>query len=298
MAMATISASTTAASRHLLRHQLTKTSRTCSSSSLRHIRIGCGKTVSVVSSAAVVTNKSSTVITTSRLQFADTAGLRRTKNSGRHTTPTTTTSLPKSEVLGSDPHSIANERVSSAATFGQRTPGTESVATLTTEQKLSNYAMASGLLAFVSYIFYYSLASVGGAEQAKALLFGGGGDTNTSSSSQREEDGNIISSVNPGFEEFLKEANEGRAVEEKRMKDEQKARREASELAELESSTAARLKAQGMDDASVAGSSSASDEEEREMARVAGFVDEGGVDVVVGQKRPIWKRVVFFWRRE
>ena len=299
--MATISASTTAAaSRHLLRHQLTKTSRTCSSSnssSLRHIRIGCGKTVSVVSSAAVVTNKSSTVITTSsRRQFADTAGLRRTKNSGRHTTPTTTTSLPKSEVLGSDPHSIANERVSSAATFGQRTPGTESVATLTTEQKLSNYAMASGLLAFVSYIFYYSLASVGGAEQAKALIFGGGGDTNTSSSSQREEDGNIISSVNPGFEEFLKEANEGRAVEEKRMKDEQKARREASELAELESSTAARLKAQGMDDASVAGS--ASDDEEREMARVAGFVDEGGVDAVVGQKRPIWKRVVFFWRRE
>ena len=301
--MSTISASTTAAaSRHLLRHQLTKTSRTCSSSnssSLRHIRIGCGKTVSVVSSAAVVTNKSSTVITTSsRRQFADTAGLRRTKNSGRHTTPTTTTSLPKSEVLGSDPHSIANERVSSAATFGQRTPGTESVATLTTEQKLSNYAMASGLLAFVSYVFYYSLASVGGAEQAKALLFGGGGDTNTSSSSQREEDGNNSSAVNPGFEEFLKEANEGRAVEEKRMKDEQKARREASELADLESSTAARLKAQGMDDASVAGSSSASDEEEREMARVAGFVDEGGVDVVVGQKRPIWKRVVFFWRRE
>ena len=299
--MATISASTTAAaSRHLLRHQLTKTSRTCSSSnssSLRHIRIGCGKTVSVVSSAAVVTNKSSTVITTSsRRQFADTAGLRRTKNSGRHTTPTTTTSLPKSEVLGSDPHSIANERVSSAATFGQRTPGTESVATLTSEQKLSNYAMASSLLAFVSYIFYYSLASVGGAEQAKALLFGGGGDTNTSSSSQREEDGdNSSSAVNPGFEEFLKEANEGRAVEEKRMKDEQKARREASELAELESSTAARLKAQGMDDASVAGS--ASDEEEREMARVAGFVDEGGA-AVVGQKRPIWKRVVFFWRRE
>ena len=295
--MSTISASTTAAaSRHLLRHQLTKNSRTCSGNTA----------TSIVSSATVLTNKSSfTVTTTSRRHFADTAGLRRTKNSGRHTTTTTTTSLPKSEVLGSDPHSIANERVSSAATFGQRTPGTESVATLTTEQKLSNYAMASGLLAFVSYIFYYSLASVGGAEQAKALLFGGGGgggDTNTSSlssSQQEEEDGNNSSSaVNPGFEEFLKEANEGRAVEEKRMKDEQKARREASELAELESSTAARLKAQGMDDASVAGSS-ASDEEEREMARVAGFVEESGVaDGVGGQKRPIWKRVVFFWRRE
>ena len=146
--------------------------------------------------------------------------------------------------------------------------------------------MASGLLAFVSYIFYYSLASVGGVDQAKALLFGGGGD----------DDATKGTSTNPGFEEFLKEANEGRAVEEKRINDEQKARKEASELAELESSTAARLKAQGMDDVTVAGSA-ASEEEEREMARVAGFVEDGGADAV-GKRKPLWKRVIFFWRRD
>ncbi|KAL3766651.1 hypothetical protein ACHAWU_003407 [Discostella pseudostelligera] len=271
--MATTAIASTASRQ--LRHQLTKNGRACSTLPLR------------IGSCVVVQNSTATAPTAVRRYFAaDTAGLRRTKNSGRQNT-TKSQSSSTSEGGGSDPHSIANDRVSSAS-FGQRTPGTESVASLTTEQKLSNYAMASGLLAFVSYIFYYSLASVGGVEQAKALLFGGAG-----------EDASQVSggeaSVNPGFEEFLKEANEGRAVEEKRMKDEQKARREANELAELESSTAARLKAQGMDDAAVAGS--ASDEEEREMARVAGFVEEGEA-AVVGQKRPLWKRVVFFWRRE
>lgn len=282
MAMSTVPVLSSTASR-LLRHQLTKN---VMARSVPTLRIGCGSTTFSVVGA----NFTATV----RRQFADTggaAGLRRTKNSGRHTTA----AFPKSQSstsgggggLESDPHSIANERVSAAADFGLRTPGTEAVATLTTEQKLSNYAMASGLLAFVSYIFYYSLASVGGVEQAKALLFGARDDA------ALDQEGGA--SVNPGFEEFLKEANEGRAVEEKRMKDEQKARQEANELAELESSTAARLKAQGMDDLTVAGS--ASEEEEREMARVAGFVDENGA-TAVGQKRPLWKRVVFFWRRE
>ncbi len=282
--MATASISFTA-SRHL-RHQITKNVRACS---LSHLRIGC------VSNVLAVTNISTA---TARRHFADTpgaaaAGLRRTKNSGRHTStafPKSQSSTSSSSSLEADPHFIANDRVSAAAS-GQRTPGTESVATLTTEQKLSNYAMASGMLAFVSYIFYYSLASVGGVEQAKALLFGGGGIDATKSN--QEDDG---ISTNPGFFEFLKEANEGRAVEEKRMNDEQKARREASELAELESSTVARLKAQGMDEVTVAGSA-ASEEEELEMARVAGFVEDGGA-AVVGQRKPLWKRVIFFWRRE
>ncbi|KAL7442680.1 hypothetical protein ACHAXH_009860 [Discostella pseudostelligera] len=272
--MATTAIASTASRQ--LRHQITKNVRACSTPPLR------------IGSCVAVQNSTAAAPAVRRHFAADTAGLRRTKISGRHNT----TASPKSQSStseggGSDPHSIANERVSSAS-FGQRTPGTESVASLTTEQKLSNYAMASGLLAFVSYIFYYSLASVGGVEQAKALLFGGAGEDSSQVSGGE-------ASVNPGFGGFLKEANEGRAVEEKRMKDEQKARREANELAELESSTAARLKSQGMDDAAVAGS--ASDEEEREMARVAGFVEEGEA-AVVGQKRPLWKRVLFFWRRE
>ena len=121
--------------------------------------------------------------------------------------------------------------------------------------------MAGGLLGFVSYIFYYSLASVGGVENAKALIFG--------SSTPKEEDGKT-----PGFEEFLKEANEGRSVEEQRMKAEQDAVGEVRELVVLESSEG---------------------EEEIEMVRVAGFEVEGEEKQ---KKRPLWKRVVFFWRRK
>jgi len=160
-----------------------------------------------------------------------------------------------------DPHSLANEMINMSAQG--RTPGTEAIAkSLTPQQRWSNFAMAGGLLGFVSYIFYYSLASVGGVENAKALIFG------SSSSSTQEEDGKT-----PGFEEFLKEANEGRSVEEKRMKAEQDAVGEVRELVVLESSEG---------------------EEEIEMVRVAGFEVEGEEK----QKRPLWKRVVFFWRRE
>jgi len=161
-----------------------------------------------------------------------------------------------------------------------RVPGTESVATLTKEQKLSNFAMAAGLLSFVSYVFYYSLASVGGAPKARALIFG--------EDIQQNQDGEA---VNPGFEEFLKEANEGRSEEEKRMQADVEAKGEARELAEQESSTAARLKAEGVTDVIVAGS--VNEEEEREMARVAGFVD-GDAEGTVVKKRPIWKRLVFW----
>lgn len=279
--MAALLAST--ATRHL-RIQFTKNANTCGSSPLR------------IGHSGISVAKSNCAAPARHRHYTDGGGggLRRAQNKGRHN------AFPKSQTSqsstsgggggGSDPHSIANDRVSASA-FGQRTPGTESVATLTTEQKLSNFAMASGLFAFVSYIFYYSLASVGGDEQAKALIFGGGGMDDASQGSQDE------APVNPGFEEFLKEANEGRAVEEKRMREEEKARKEANELSEFESSTAARLKAQGMDDVTVAGS--ASEEEEREMARVAGFVEDmTGDEAVAGQKRPLWKRVVFFWRRE
>jgi hypothetical protein len=167
--------------------------------------------------------------------------------------------------------------VFSATTSEGRTAGTEAIASITKEQKLSNYAMASGLLAFVSYIFYYSLSSVGGSENAKQLFLG--------DNSKEGETG-----TTPGFEEFLKEAHEGRTAEERRLEEERVAKGEARELAELENTTAARLKAEGVEDEIVA---SANEEEEKEMARAAGF-EEGQVV----KKRPLWKRVVFFWRRE
>ncbi len=188
-----------------------------------------------------------------------------------------------------DPHAIANEMVS-ASSSSNRTPGTESLASLTNEQRLSNYAMAGGLLAFVSYVFYYSLASVGGENKARSLLFG-------------EEKSEGDANVTPGFEGFLKEANEGRTLEEERAKEERRARGDARELVELEESTAARLRSEGLGEEVVASVGSTSEEEEREMARIAGFVDggdstEGGGGDGAAARRPLWKRVVFFWRRE
>jgi hypothetical protein len=155
---------------------------------------------------------------------------------------------------------------------------------------MSNYAMAGGLLAFVSYVFYYSLASVGGENKAKYLLFGGEKDG---------ADDPDVAVVNPGFEDFLREANEGRTMEEERASKERRAKGDARELVELEESTDARLKHEGLGEEVIAGSS-ASVEEEREMARIAGFDDGGGGGggAVAAGGRPMWKRVVFFWRRE
>ncbi|KAL3810469.1 hypothetical protein ACHAXA_010163 [Cyclostephanos tholiformis] len=229
------------------------------------------------------------------------------------TTTTTTTAAQQQQqqqqhlFRTTDPHSIANEMVSLSSSK-MRTPGTESVASLTREQRLSNYAMAGGLLAFVSYVFYYSLASVGGENKAKSLLFGmGGGDSSSSSSPEvgggGDDDGgggsDVATVVNPDFEDFLREANEGRTMEEERADKERRARGDARELVDMEESTAARLKSAGLGEEVVVGSS-VNEEEEREMARIAGFDDGGGkVDAVVAARgRPIWKRVVFFWRRE
>jgi hypothetical protein len=125
--------------------------------------------------------------------------------------------------------------------------------------------MAGGLLAFVSYVFYYSLASVGGVDNAKQVLFG-----------TKEED----APTNVGFAEFLKEAKEGMAEEELRLAKERKAQGEADKLVDLD-----RTETMG----------TLSKEEEREMARVAGFED-GEVEQV--KRRALWRRVVFFWRRD
>lgn len=201
------------------------------------------------------------------------------KRSSTH--PKQTTPSDPGKYTTADPHAIANEMVFSATTIEGRTAGTEAIASITKEQKLSNYAMASGLLAFVSYIFYYSLSSVGGEENARQFFMGDGSEG---------KDGEA--KVNPGFEEFLKEANEGRSEEERKLEDERVARGEARELAELEHTTAARLKAEGVEDEIVA---SANEDEEREMARAAGFEESSGTEV---KKRPLWKKVVFFWRRE
>jgi hypothetical protein len=99
-------------------------------------------------------------------------------------------------------------------------------------------------------------------------MFGGG---------NKEGGGGDALATNAGFAEFLKEAKEGMEEEEARLMKEKKAQGEADKLVDLD-------RAEG----------SLSREEEREMARVAGFEEE--VEGV--KRRPLWRRVVFFWRRE
>ena len=208
----------------------------------------------------------SRVVASSHHVRAGGGGLRRiiaaTSSSSSSSTSSAATSAQQRQqqhFRSTDPHSIANDLVTDSNS-ASRTPGTESVATLTPEQRMSNFAMAGGLLAFVSYVFYYSLASVGGENKAKALIFG--------------EDKSAGGGNNTNFEDFMKEANEGRTLEEKKAMEQMKARGDARELIGLEDSV----------------------EEESEMAKVAFADGESSADGT--RRRPLWKRVVFFWRRE
>eukprot|EP00804_Cyclotella_cryptica_P013290 CCRYP_018636-RA/>CCRYP_018636-RA protein AED:0.16 eAED:0.16 QI:0/-1/0/1/-1/1/1/0/244 len=215
------------------------------------------------------------------------SGLRRIRTSGRvnnASTPLSPQSSPPpsspassspeaaSNPLNVDPHAIANEMISSSS--ASRPSGSEAVASyLTREQKISNYAMAAGLFAFVSYVFYYSLASVGGGDNARKVILGMGAKEGEGA------EGNELG-TNAGFREFLKEAKEGMAEEEIRLEKERKAKGEANKLVDLDNAAAM---------------STLSEDEEREMERAAGFEDgeKGGVN-----RRPLWRRVVFFWRRD
>ena len=134
--------------------------------------------------------------------------------------------------------------------------------------------MAGGLLAFVSYVFYYSLASVGGVDNAKAVIMGTVGQQNG------DGDGKDLAS-SAGFAEFMKEAKEGMAEEEVRLAKAQKDKREADKLIDLDKT-----------------GDGVGGEEEREMARVAGFEESDGSSDGSKVRRPLWRRVVFFWRRD
>ncbi|EJK76471.1 hypothetical protein THAOC_01767 [Thalassiosira oceanica] len=175
--------------------------------------------------------------------------------------------------------------ISSELAAEDRIAGTDAVRQLTPEQNLSNYAMAVSLImrvckpsALTRAIENMKLASVGGADSAKRLIFGADQEA-------AEQDNN------PGFEEFLKEANEGRSALEAQEAAERTARGEARELAELEDAATTRLTAEGVEDVIVAGANA---DQEREMAIQAGF--ESGETPM--QRRPLWKRVFLFWRRE
>lgn len=161
---------------------------------------------------------------------------------------------------------MAQERI--MASSDTRIPGTEAIATLTPEQRMRNFGTAGFLVAFVGGVWWYSMQAVGRAEADEVSL--------------------------------RAEAEEARGAAEREMMQQ----KEAEELAELEVTMANLAEAEAggelidVKDADITVAVAAPDdiareEEERNIAarkRAAGGGDGGD--------RPLWKKVVFFWRRE
>ena len=154
------------------------------------------------------------------------------------------------------------------ASSDARIPGTEAIATLTPEQRMRNFGTAGFLVAFVGGVWWYSMQAVGRAEADEVSL--------------------------------RAEAEEARGAAEREMMQQ----KEAEELAELEVTMANLAEAEAggeliyVKDADITVAVAAPDdiareeEEERNIAarkRAAGGTADG---------RPLWKKVVFFWRKE
>lgn len=160
---------------------------------------------------------------------------------------------------------MAQERI--MASSDARIPGTEAIASLTPEQRMRNFGTAGFLVAFVGGVWWYSMQAVGRAEADEVSL--------------------------------RAEAEEARGAAEREMMQQ----KEAEELAELEVTMANLAEAEAggelidVKDADITVAVAAPDdiareEEERNIAarkRAAG----GG-----NGSRPLWKKIVFFWRRE
>ena len=159
---------------------------------------------------------------------------------------------------------MAQERI--MASSDARIPGTEAIASLTPEQRMRNFGTAGFLVAFVGGVWWYSMQAVGRAEADEVSL--------------------------------RAEAEEARGAAEREMMQQ----KEAEELAELEVTMANLAEAEAggelidVKDADITVAVAAPDdiareEEERNIAARKRAV--GG-----GDGRPLWKKVVFFWRRE
>lgn len=81
------------------------------------------------------------------------------KAASSNTTSTTNKKRPtQAEMSLTDPQLMAQEYVQFSAS---RKQGTESILELTQTQKLSNYGLAVSLMGFVTWVWYYSMTSVG-----------------------------------------------------------------------------------------------------------------------------------------
>ncbi len=160
-----------------------------------------------------------------------------------------------------DPHQVSDSMIRSAETE-IRTSGTEAINTqITPETHVKNYVMALSLVGFVTGVWYYSIQSVG-------------------------QSGSSANGENGMMEELIKDAEMAR--EEKKLREGRG--KTVEELAQLD----------------VTGSEYDSSDDDELIVAVAADDDIATREEDLNMKKmksgssgkPLWKKVVFFWKRD
>mmetsp|Transcript_11382 Transcript_11382/g.10890 ORF Transcript_11382/g.10890 Transcript_11382/m.10890 type:complete len:238 (-) Transcript_11382:272-985(-) len=162
-----------------------------------------------------------------------------------------------------DPHAMAQKLILKSE---GRMQGTEAIQSMTPEQRMRNYATAAGLVGFVTWVWWYSMQAVG--------------------RSQSNGDGDIEQKLRNEAEDAVNSA-ETKSI----------SQQEAEELAQLDVTLSGDLDG---DDGSIMG--------EDIIVAVAAPDDiataEENINLAAVNKKgtntgkPLWKKVVFFWRRD
>ena len=173
---------------------------------------------------------------------------------------TTTTKEEEGLVHEFDPHALASEMIQKSP--DGRIQGTEAIASMTPEQKMRNYATAATLVGFVTFVWWYSMQSVG---------------RNTSSNDENED------SIELRLREEAKDATnlaKAKTISEDEVK----------ELAQL--------------DVTLAGEHDDGDDDMIVAVAAPDDIATAEEDLNLGKKvkqsasRPLWKKIVFFWKRD
>ena len=195
-------------------------------------------------------------------QFTSSSTIKRSPNNNKPTSGSSSSSYNDPTL---DPHQVSDSMIRSARTE-VRIPGTEALNEIPPETHYKNYALALTLVGFVTSVWYYSMQAVGSSDGS------GGG------------------SGNDGMNEFLRDAESAREAKKKRDESE----KSANELAQLDITMSQLEKDGALDGDDVMVAVAADDEvAQREEDLNRGTMKKNG-----GGSRPLWKKVVFFWKKE
>lgn len=198
-------------------------------------------------------------LTTNRRKVSK--GKKKTPMSNTKSATTSNDVSPSSTSPPVDPQQLAQEFIQFSAA---RKSGTESIQELTQTQKLSNYGLAVSLLGFVGWVWYYSMTSVGKA--------GGGIEQLMSEAEDAREKAELTSAAEKEVGDMVK-AEMGLGNVDKD---------EYGKLLQERS---------GLSVAVAAPDDIASEEERNNLNASEGHVNKTS-------KRPLWKKIVLFWKKD